>query len=124
MQTVRLKTANIFRGTARYTLLVLAILVFIFALISGSQELTGGITGIIKNSPNAIPWLILLIFVYVAWKWELAGGIVITLLGLVMLYFFVFASLNFFLATFILTLLIIVLEAFFILSWHLRKERA
>ena len=124
MQTARLKTANILRGTARYTLLVLAILVFIFALLSGSEEKGGGIAGIIKNSPNAIPWLILLIFVYVAWKWELTGGIIITLLGIAMLYFFVLASPNFFLATFILTLLIIMLGTFFILSWHLRKEHA
>ena len=124
MQTARLKTANILRGIARYTLLVLAILVFIFALLSGSEEKGGGIAGIIKNSPNAIPWLILLIFVYVAWKWELVGGIIITLLGIAMLYFLVFVAPNFFLATFILILLIIMLGAFFILNWHLRKERA
>ena len=43
----KLKTANILRNIARYTLLVLGILVFIFALLSGSEDYGGGISGII-----------------------------------------------------------------------------
>ena len=116
--------ANFFRNTARYTLLVLGILVFIFALLSGSQEYGGGIEGIIKNSPNAIPWLLLLILIFIAWKWELTGGIIITVLGLIMVYFFNFRGPNFFLVTFILTLFITALGSFFILSWYLRKKIA
>lgn len=119
----KLKTANILRNTARYTLLVLGILVFIFALLSGSEEYGGGISGIIKNSPNALPWLVLLVLIFVAWKWELVGGIIITVLGFAMLYFFNFRGSNFFLVTFILTLLIITLGSFFILSWYLRKDK-
>lgn len=116
------KTANILRNTARYTLLVLGVLVFIFALLSGSGEYGGGISGIIKNSPNALPWLILLIIIFIAWKWELVGGIIITLLGIAMLLFFIIFGNNFFLATFILILLIIILGSFFIISWYLTKS--
>ena len=114
----RLFTANFFRNTARYVLLTLGIPVFIFALLSGS----GGISGIIQNSPNAIPWLLLLVLVFIAWRWELIGGVIITLLGLIMVYFFNFRSPNFFLVTFILTLLITLFGSFFLLSWYLRKN--
>lgn len=122
MNTQRIKTANIFRNTARYSLLVIGVLVFIFALLSGAESKGGGVMGIIKNSPNALPWVLLLFLVYVAWKWELVGGIIITALGLFLFYFFNFAGNNFFLFTFILTLLIILLGSFFILSWYLRKD--
>lgn len=122
MNTQRIKTANIFRNTARYSLLVIGVLVFIFALLSGAESKGGEVMGIIKNSPNALPWVLLLFLVYVAWKWELVGGIIITALGLFLFYFFNFAGNNFFLFTFILTLLIILLGSFFILSWYLRKD--
>jgi len=122
MNTPRIKTANILRNTARYSLLVIGVLVFVFALLSGAENKGGGVMGIIKNSPNALPWVLLLVLVYVAWKWELTGGIIITALGLFLFYFFNFAGNNFFLFTFILTLLIILLGSFFILSWYLRKD--
>jgi len=118
----KLKTANILRNIARYTLLILGILVFIFALLSGSEDYGGDISGIIKNSPNALPWLVLLVLIFVAWKWELVGGIIITALGLAMMYFFNFRGPNFFLVTFILTLLIVTLGSFFIISWYLTKS--
>ena len=82
MKIQRIKTANIFRNIARYSLLIIGVLIFIFALLSGAEKLGGGIMGIIKNSPNALPWALLLILVYVAWKWELVGGIIVTGLGL------------------------------------------
>ena len=114
-----LKTANIFRNIARYSLLVIGILVFIFALLSGAEDYGEGFKGIIKNSPNALPWLLLLVLIYVAWKWKLIGGIIITILGFGMLYFFNFSGSNLFLITFILCLLIIALGSCFILSWYL-----
>jgi len=122
MNTPQIKIANILRNTARYSLLIIGVLIFIFALLSGAESQGGGVMGIIKNSPNALPWVLLLVLVYVAWKWELVGGIIITALGLFLFYFFNFAGNNFFLFTFILTLLIILLGSFFILSWYLRKD--
>jgi len=118
---LKLKTANLLRNIARYTLLVVGILVFLFALASGSEAYGGGIMGIIKNSPNAIPWVALLVLVYVAWKWELIGGIIITLFGLAAIYFFSFRGSNFFVSTFILTILITVLGTFFLLSRYLER---
>ncbi len=116
-----MEIANVLRNTARYGLLVLGILVFVFALISGSQDYGGGIVGILKNSPNALPWLTLLVLVLVAWKRELAGGILVTLFGLAVLYFFNFSGPNFWWSTFMITLSIPVLGAFFLLSWYLRR---
>lgn len=113
--------ATILRYMARYFLLILGILVFIFALLSGAEDYGGGVEGIIKNSPNALPWLILLILVYIAWRWELLGGIIITLLGLSMVYYFNFTGSNFFISTFVLTLLITIFGSFFIFSWFLRR---
>jgi hypothetical protein len=119
-----LNTANIFRNTARYTLLLIGILVFIFAVLSGAENFGGGLKGIIKNSANALPWLLLLVLIYVAWKWELIGGIIITISGFGMLYFFNFSGSNFFLITFILCLLIIALGSCFIFSWYLRRNKS
>ena len=118
----KIKMANYFRQIARYGLLVLGVFVFFFALFSGARGYGGGIEGIMLNSPNALPWLILLLFLLIAWEWELIGGILITLIGLTLLYFFNFQGPNFFLVTFILTILITILGAFFIISWFLRKK--
>ncbi len=115
-----LRLANVIRNVARYTLLIVGILVLVFALISGSESYGGGIMGLIKNSPNALPWLILFVFIFVAWKWELTGGIIITLFGVAMFFFFNQGP-NFYMATLFLSLLIIALGSFFILSWYLRR---
>jgi hypothetical protein len=114
--------ANILRYTARYALLVIGILVFLFALFSGAENYGNGIHGIIRNSPNALPWLVFLLVVFLAWKWELVGGIIITSFGLFLIYFFNFLGPNFFLTTFIMTVLITILGSLFIISWYLRKE--
>lgn len=118
----KLKFANVFRNIARYSLLIIVILVGLFALLSGSEDYGGGLSGIIKNSPNALPWLLLLVLVVLAWKKELIGGVLIAILGIVMLFFFVINSNNFMWFPFILSLLIIDLGTCFILSWYLRKE--
>jgi len=118
-----LKTADLLRNTARYTLLAVTILVLVFALLSGAGEYGGGISGIIKNSPNALPWLILLAVAVLAWKRELAGGILITGLGIAMLFFFNVFSRNFHIAVLLLILAIIILGICFILSWMLRRTQ-
>ena len=124
MQYDKLKFAGILRNIARYTLLVLSVTVIIFALLSGSENYGGGIAGIIKNSPNAIPWLILLFLVYIAWKRELTGGIIIILSGIWMTYFFNFTGPNFFPVTFILTSAITILGSLFVISWYLRRSKS
>lgn len=117
-----LKTANTFRFIARYSLLVLSVAVFVAALIFGSAEYGGGIIGIVKNSPNALPWALLLVVLFIAWKKEKIGGIMITLLGVALVYFFNFSGPNFWWSTFVLTLLIPIFGSFFLISWYLRKD--
>ncbi len=113
--------AKYLRGTARYTLLVVFSLVFVFALISGSGDYGGGIKGIIYNSPNSAPWLVFLILLFVAWKWELIGGILIILLGFGAMYFFCFPWKGFEFA-FYLSLVIIIFGSFFMFSWYFERK--
>ena len=120
---IKIKTANIFRDVSRYSLLIIASLMFVFALLSGSEGNGNIISGIIKNSPNTLPWLVLLAIVFISWKRELIGGILITAIGFTMMYFFNFAGTNFFLVTFLLTLLITLLGIFQLLSLFLRKGK-
>ena len=73
---------------ARISFLILTLFWGIFALLSGANEYGGGIRGIIKNSPNAIPWIVLLGVNYIAWKWEITVGVIILLIGLILSFFF------------------------------------
>ena len=118
----QLKTANTFRNIARYTLLSIGALLFVFALFSGAESFGGGFMGVIKNSPNAAPWLGLLVFVFIAWKWELFGGISITALGIFVTWYMSIRGENFFVLPFIFFMLIILMGVFFLLSWYLRKK--
>lgn len=62
---------------AQVLLLVLSLFWFAFSLMSGAEEYGGGFRGILKNSPNAIPWLLLLVLNYFIYKFNLLGGILI-----------------------------------------------
>lgn len=116
-----LTTAKILRAFARFGTLFFGIIVFVFALLSGSEEYGGGFMGIVKNSPNALPWAILLVFVFIAWKWELLGGILISALGVAMMIFYGFAGDISFSVPFLLILVLILFGLFFIISWHKRR---
>ena len=82
------KIAKGLRYFARTVLLLVAIFWFVFALLSGSAELGGGWRGILENAPNAAPWAVLFILVFIAWKWEMIGGILIALLGILSIFMF------------------------------------
>ena len=73
---------------ARIPFLIITLFWGIFALLSGANDYGGGIIGIIKNSPNALPWIVLLGVNYIAWKWEITGGVIILLIGLSLSFFF------------------------------------
>jgi hypothetical protein len=113
--------ADTFRFIARYGLLLLSFLLFLLALLSGAEECGGGFAGIVQNSPNAWPWLALILLVLFAWKNEFLGGVLITALGLYFVYYFNFSGPNFWFSTFLATLLIPVLGSFFLLSWYWRR---
>lgn len=117
----KLQIATILRTIARYTLLLFGILTFAFSLLSGSEKYGGGLKGILQNSPNAIPWALLLLLVYIAWKWERLGGILITGLGLFLVYFFNVQGSHFFWSVFLMTLSIALCGVCFMISSYLRK---
>jgi len=104
-------------------LLIFSVLVFIFSLLSGSEDYGGGFMGIVKNSPNSLPWLLLLVLVYITWKWKLIGGILLSLFGIGLLYFFGIPDHSFQTATLIIALLPVVFGLLLILSWGLEHEK-
>lgn len=102
------------RKIARILLLAITTIVFVFALFSGSEEYGGGFIGVIKNCPNAFPWLLLFGLNYLAWKRELVGGSTIAVFGLMISWFFNFSSGSFDVIVFAMTSLITILGFIFI----------
>lgn len=118
-----LSAANVLRYIARVGMLVLGTLVFLFALVSGAEAYGGGLYGVFRNAPNALPWALLLLLTALAWKRERLGGVAVTLFGMGLVIFFNLISYNFFMVTFIITTLVVVLGLFFVLSSYLRATR-
>lgn len=105
----------------KIALLIITTLIFIFSLISGAEEVGGGLEGIIKNSPNALPWAILYFFLFITWKWELAGGIILILFSLFSFFFFKAYEPNLFILL-VVVLPLLISGIFFIVS-NLRKDK-
>ena len=103
----------------RIAMTVITVLIIAFALVSGSEDYGSGLKAIIKNSPNALPWLLLLVPVIVAWISEKYGGILLCFLGLVLVLFFNTGA-NFFWSTFFVTLSIPVSG---VLLWLISRQR-
>lgn len=109
-----------YRISARVLGLVYGILIFIFALFSGAEAGGNSFDAILKNSPNALPWLVYLLIVLIAWKRELIGGLLLVVFGVFFLFFFgVFEHFN--PSTFIIVLLVIINGLLFIGSWWKRR---
>ncbi|SHH67191.1 DUF7670 domain-containing protein [Winogradskyella jejuensis] len=109
----------IWRFIARYGLLSITLLVLTFSILSGAEVNNNDLDGIIKNIPNAFPWLILLLLLIIAWKYELIGGILIFSYGLFIIYYFNFSGDNFWWPSLILTSLISVFGMLFLVSWNI-----
>lgn len=114
------KLAHIIGKTAKIILLIVAIFWFVFALLSGSADYGGGLRGILMNSPNAIPWAILLGVTYLAWKKELIGGIIIVVLGIATM--FAFNTFREMITFLLISFTLILLGAALIVSWYLKKK--
>lgn len=115
-----IKIAKILSYTSKTILVLISSLYFLFALLSGSEKYGGGLKGILMNSPNALPWLLLFVLVYIAWKWKLIGGILIALMGLFTVFFFnTFES---FFAFFVISFPLIVLGSILIINSRLKIE--
>jgi len=74
--------------TSRFGLLSILVPTAIFALLSGAEAYGNGLEGILKNSPNALPWAAMIILVALSWKYELASGILVTVAGIAAAIFF------------------------------------
>lgn len=79
--TNRTGIARSVRFVARAGLLVVGAFWSVFALLSGAERLGGGLEGLVHNAPNALPWLILLTLVAVAFRRESLGGALIVAAG-------------------------------------------
>ncbi len=101
---------------ARIVGFVFGILVFTFALLSGSESNGNDFWAVVKNSPNSFPWLIFLILIGLSGRWTGISGLLITLGGLYMLYFFhIFDS--FMWPTFIIVAVVLICGLFLIISY-------
>ena len=114
------KLAKYLRNIARTVLLAISIFWFVFALLSGAEEYGGGLKGIITNSPNALPWLLLFLLVRIAWRKELIGGSLVILMGFLTIFFFkTYQDLIVFM---LISLPLILLGGFLIISYCLDKD--
>jgi len=89
---------------AKSLLLVLAVGWLIFALLSGAEN-----SGLFKNIPNALPWIVLLIFVCIAFRWQILGGILIIFFGIFTIIFF--SAIQFIWILFLISLPLMILGA-------------
>ena len=104
----------------KFLILIISVLVFLFALFSGAEDYGGGINGLLKNSPNALPWLILFALVFIAWKWELAGGILLSMFGIFSFFMFDVIEGNF--AVLLIVTLPLLSAGIFLIFYHLKKK--
>ena len=114
------KAAKFLRYASRTVLVIVSSFWFVFALLSGSGEYGGGIKGIMMNSPNALPWLLLGVLVYVAFKWELVGGLLVAGMGIFTVFFF-----NAYKSAFVffsISVPLVVLGGLLLASWYLTKK--
>ncbi len=115
------KTAKFLRYGSRTVLVVVSSFWFVFALLSGSEDYGGGIKGIMMNSPNALPWLLLGVLVYVVFKWELVGGLLVAGMGVFTVFFFnAYKSVFVF---FSISVPLLVLGGLLLTSWYLRIKQ-
>lgn len=76
------------RKISRTAILVIAAFWFGFSLLSGAEEYGKGLQGLLSNSPNALPWFFLLVFVYIYQYYPLISAILIVITGMVILLFY------------------------------------
>lgn len=93
---------------------------FVFSLLSGAQKHGQGIKAILMNSPNAMPWLLLAVLVLVAFKWEMAGGLLVAGIGVFTVFFFnAYKSAIVFFA---IPVPLVIIGCFLIVSWYLENQ--
>ncbi|MFY0674008.1 MAG: hypothetical protein JXQ87_11410 [Bacteroidia bacterium] len=119
----RMSIAKGLKYTSLVSVSLISILIFVFALVSGSAAYGVGLAAIIRNIPNATPWIGLILITIISWRNSLAGGICITIFGIAAVYFFNFSGANFFLSTFVLTCSTVVLGLMLLASYFLKPRK-
>jgi len=115
MQTSKCQKITRFcRNFTRWILLIISILIFVFALLSSASGFGGELRCIIKNSPNALSWLLLLIINWIVWKSELVGSILLIVFAIATGFFFGGFSDNLF-VLFVITIPLLILAILLIL---------
>lgn len=82
------KLRNKIRGFAYYALLVISAFWFGFSLLSGAESFGGGVRGLLRNSPNALPWFFLLILIYLHRHYPIITASLILVVGLTTFLFY------------------------------------
>lgn len=60
----------------------------VFAALSGAEEAGGGWRGLLRNAPNAVPWVVALAALAAAYRYPVAVGVLFVLLGIASLILF------------------------------------
>lgn len=81
----RSTSIRVLRYSARTVLVVVALLWFGFAVLSGAEN---GVGGLLENLSNALPWLLLFAIVYIVFRWELLGGVLAMVTSVASILFF------------------------------------
>lgn len=64
------------RRVARTALVVVTVFWIIFGIATGFQ-VEGGIGATFQSFTNLLPWLAIIVLWFVAWRWEILGGLLI-----------------------------------------------
>lgn len=88
MNEAQVKTILRIKRISRTILLVIAAFWFGFGMLSGAESFGGGWKGVLTNLPNALPWFLLLVFIYLTWHFEIVGAVLILLVGAATIFFF------------------------------------
>ena len=91
-QISKLKNMNkkVISVSVKILLLFIALFWLVFSLMSGFEN-SGGF----NNLPNALPWLVLLAGVIIAFRWEIVGSVLIMLYAVFAMIFFGFGIIIF-----------------------------
>lgn len=76
------------RRVARTALIITTVFWFFFALLSGAKEYGGGMDGLMQSLPHALPWLGFIVIIFIAWRWELIGGILLIAVSIFLAFHF------------------------------------
>ncbi|MCD6091355.1 MAG: hypothetical protein J7J72_07625 [Bacteroidales bacterium] len=115
-----LSLANFFQHIARYGILIIGFSMVSIAIFTGAINYGITIDNILRNLPDAIPWFLILVTLYLAWEFELIGGLIMLGLGLGGI-FYMQASNDATIPQLTIMIAITIFAVSFIVSWSLRQ---